>query len=229
MQQLPLGVRLADRAVFDSFLPGPNVAALAAARALAAATAPALLFLHGGPGSGRSHLLQALCAAVPGAGYFPLGELRPLGPAVLEGAEALPLVALDDLQAVAGLPGWDRALFGLYNALQAASGRLAAASALPSGDLPLGLPDLRSRLAAMPHFALRPLDETQTGEALRLRASLRGLDLPEETLQYLQRHFARDLRSQYALLDRLDQASLQQQRRLTVPFIRGVLEGSEKA
>ena len=50
MKQLPLGVRMHDRAVFASFLPGSNGEALAAARALSdpdRAGAPALLYLHG--------------------------------------------------------------------------------------------------------------------------------------------------------------------------------------
>jgi DnaA family protein len=90
--------------------------------------------------------------------------------------------------------------------------------------LPLALPDLRSRLAAMPHYALRPLDEAQQRAALQARAAVRGIQLPEETLQYLQRRFARDMGSQYALLERLDSASLAAQRPLTVPFIRSVLD-----
>jgi DnaA family protein len=75
----------------------------------------------------------------------------------------------------------------------------------------------------MPQFALRPLDEAQQRAALQLRAGMRGIELPEETLLYLQRRFARDIGSLHELLDRLDLASLQEQRRLTVPFIRAVL------
>jgi DnaA-homolog protein len=100
---------------------------------------------------------------------------------------------------------------------------LLVAARVPAVELSVALPDLVSRLAAMAHYALRPLDEAQQGEALRLRASLRGLELPDETLQYLQRRFVRDMSQLTALLDRLDEASLRAQRRLTVPFIREVL------
>ena len=70
---------------------------------------------------------------------------------------------------------------------------------------------------------LRPLGEAEQREALRLRAHARGLDLPEETALYLQRRFPRDLPTLYQLLDTIDDAALQAQRRLTVPFIRAVL------
>jgi DnaA family protein len=224
MKQLPLSVRLQDRAVFASFLPGMNAESVAAARALADGSSP-LLYLHGIAGAGRSHLLQAICAAVPGAGYLPLFQLRELGEAVLDGVVGLPLVALDDLDAVAGLPEWERHLFRLYNECRASGVRLAVSAAVPARDLPLGLPDLASRLAAMPHYALRPLDETQQREALQLRAAQRGIELPVETLLYLQRRFARDMGSLNRLLDQLDLASLEEQRRLTLPFIRRVLDG----
>lgn len=223
MKQLPLGVRLQDRAVFASFLPGPNAQAVAAARALADGSGAAHLYLHGPAGVGKSHLLQALCAVAPGAGYFPLLQLREMAPEVLDGVAGLPVIAIDTLGAVAGDAAWEQQLFRLYNDAQAGGARLVVAAREPAAALALRLPDLRSRLAAMPHYALRPLDDAAQREALRLRASLRGIDLPEETLLFLQRRFARDMGSLHALLDRLDQASLQQQRRLTVPFIREVL------
>ncbi len=222
MKQLPLSVRLQDRAVFASFVAGPNAEGLAAARAMAAGDA-ALLYLHGVTGAGRTHLLQAICAATPGAGYFPLQDLRDMGEAVLEGIAALPLVALDDVDAVAGRTGWEQGLFGLYNECRARGVRLAVAAAAPAGELHLQLPDLTSRLAAMPHYALRPLDEAQQREALLVRAAQRGIELPRDTLLYLQRRFARDMGSLNRLLDQLDLASLEEQRRLTLPFIRRVL------
>jgi DnaA-homolog protein len=223
LRQLPLGIRLQDRAVFASFLPGNNALALAAAQQLAGTQGDPLLYLHGVDGTGKSHLLQAICAAVPRSVYLPLAQLLDHGAGVLEGAAQLPVVALDDLHAVAGDPDWERALFGLYNDCLASGARLAVAASAPAMHLGIGLPDLRSRLAAMPQFALRLLDEGQQREALRLRAAQRGIDLPEETIQYLQRRFVRDMTRLHELLDRLDLASLQQQRRLTVPFIREIL------
>jgi DnaA family protein len=222
MKQLPLTVRLPDRATFENFIAGPNGQALAAAHELAREAAP-WLYLHGVGGTGRSHLLQAICTAVPGSGYLPLGELRALGAAVLEGAGALPLVALDDLHAVTGLADWEHALFRLYNECRSGGARLVVAADVPATDLPVVLPDLRSRLAAMPHFALRPLDELQQQVALRKRAAQRGIELPDDTLLFLQRHFARDMGSLNRLLDQLDVASLEEQRRVTLPFVRRVL------
>ena len=223
MQQLPLGVRLADRAVFASYYPGDNLQVLHWLREFAAPGGAGVGVLQGPAGSGKSHLLQAVCAQLPASGYFPLTELRGLGAGSLEGAETLSCVCIDDLQLAAGEPAWEAALFRLYCEIEARRGRLLLATALPPAQLGLRLPDLASRLAAAVIFGLRPLDETQQREALRLRAQQRGLELPEETALYLQRRFPRDMGSLHRLLDTLDAASLTEQRRLTLPFIREVL------
>lgn len=221
MRQLTLGVRLTDRAQLGNFLAGDNALALAAARSLAQVPGGAGLYLHGAGGSGKSHLLQGLCVAVPGAAFLPLATLAQLGPGVLEGAASLPLVAIDDLQRVAGDAAWEAALFNLYNERRGTG--LAVAATGPATHIAIGLPDLASRLAALPHFALRPLDESQQRLALQLRARSRGFELPDETVAFLQRRFARDMGRLAVLLDELDAASLAEQRRVTVPFIRQVL------
>ena len=70
------------------------------------------------------------------------------------------------------------------------------------------------------------LDEAEQQQALKLRARVRGFELPDETLQWLQRRFPRDMASLYELLDALDEAALVAQRRLTIPFIREVLNAA---
>lgn len=226
MRQLPLGVRLPDRAVFASFLPGHNAQALEHARQIAAAPAAGITWLCGAGGSGKTHLLQALCAAASQharAAYLPLAQLAELGSGVLDGLGQLQCVCLDDLERVVGRGEWERALFALLHELQEGAGHLAVAAPTPPALLPWQLADLGSRCAAASVFQLRPLDEHEQQQALRLRAQLRGVELPDETLQWLQRRLPRDMRSLYRLLDTLDEASLAAQRRLTIPFIRQVL------
>lgn len=222
MQQLSLGVRLHDRATSASFLWPPGSPVAAALHAFAAGSGPRMLWLHGPSGSGKSHLLQACCAGQPRSAYLPLGILAASGPGVLEGADTLRLLAVDDLAAVAGDAAWEEALFRLYNDCDAARMRVLFASRGPAGNLPLRLPDLRSRLKSVVALPLEPLDDELQVEALRLHAGQRGLELPLEAAQYLQRRLPRDMASLVAALEQLDAASLREQRRLTVPFIRQV-------
>jgi len=231
MQQLPLGVRLPDRAVFESFLPGRNAEALEHLRRIPLGEASGLTWLCGPHGAGKTHLLQAVCAAASErlhAAFVPLGQLAPLGVEVLEGLRQLECLCLDDIDRIAGDGAWEQGLFGLLRELEEAGGRLVLAAQAPPALLPWALADLGSRCAAGVIFQLRVLDEQEQHAALQLRARLRGLELPEETWRWLQRRFPRDMRTLYELLDTLDAAALAAQRRLTIPFIREVLRSAAK-
>jgi len=223
---MPLGLRLPDKALFASFLPARNAEAVAHLARLAAGYGGALTWLCGPEGSGKTHLLQAACAAVGErgrAGYLPLAEVATLGAGVLEGLTELGLLCVDDVERIVGQADFERGLFGLLRETEETGGRLLLASRSPPALLPWSLADLGSRCAAAAVFQLRGLDEGEQQAALRLRARLRGVELPDETLAWLQRRFPRDMRTLYVLLDELDEASLAAQRRLTIPFIREVL------
>jgi DnaA-homolog protein len=231
MHQLPLGVRLPDRAVFESFLPGRNIEPLEHVRRVARGETGGLTWLCGPHGAGKTHLLQAVCAAAgerQRAGYVPLRQLAALGVEVLQGLPQLDCLCLDDIEAVAGDRAWEQGVFALLRELEEAGGRLVLAAQAPPALLRWALADLGSRCAAGAIFQLRVLDEQERHAALRLRARLRGLELPDETWRWLQRRFPRDMRTLYELLDTLDAAALAAQRRLTIPFIREVLRSAAK-
>jgi DnaA-homolog protein len=232
VRQIPLGVRLPDRAVFASFLPARNAQALEHIAQLASGGVAGLTWLCGASGSGKTHLLQAACAAASErrrAGYVPLAEVAPLGVGVLEGLPQLQCLCLDEVDKVVGQSGWELGIFGLLRELEESGGQLLLSAQAPPALLSWALPDLGSRCAAGTVFQLRVLDEDEQRAALQLRARLRGLELPEETWQWLRKRFPRDMRSLYQLLDTLDEAALAAQRRLTVPFIREVLRSAARA
>ena len=221
MKQLALGVRLRADAVFDSFWPGPNGEIVAALRA--PSTTP--LWLWGAAGSGKTHLLQAVCAAAgESAAYFPLARSLALPPEALAGFERSGVLCIDDADAVAGDLAWEKALFRVFNEAAELRTRLIFAAAAPPRQAEWRLEDWRSRAAAGVVYQLRELDDAGRIEALRLRAAQRGLQLPYETSEYLLKRMPRDLRSLFEVLDLLDEASLAAQRRLTIPFIRDALE-----
>ena len=225
--QLPLGLALRDSARFDSFFPGQNREALDSVRLAAAGQGESLVFLAGPAGTGKSHLLQAACHHATGcrraATYLPLRQLAGLAPGVLDGLEQLDLVCLDDVQFVAGETAWEHALFDLFNRLREAGGTLLATGERRPDLIGFGLPDLASRLGWGLTYRLRPLADADMLAALTCRAAGRGLALPEETASYLLKRVPRDPAGVFDLLDRLDQASMVEQRRLTIPFVRAVL------
>jgi DnaA family protein len=188
------------------------------------------LYLAGPSGSGKTHLQLAACAAAREKGesavYLPLAALAGRLQEALVGQGVSGLVCLDGIDAIAGNADDEVALFHFYNSARQGGARLIySASAMPSA-LSLKLPDLVSRLEQCTRLALEPLDEIGRRNVLRQRAARRGLELDDAVLDYLFRRVGRDLGGLTSLLDRLDRESLAAQRRITVPFLRSVLEAS---
>lgn len=213
---------------FETYHEGANGAAVAGLSQLVLGNGQAPLWILGPAGVGKSHLLQASCALAGQRGltsaYLPLTASAELVPGLLIGLEQLDLVALDDVDAIAGQPAWEQRLFTLYNELLEFGGRLVSSAREPPAGVAFALPDLASRLSACVVHRLQPLAERDQGLALRRRAEHRGLELPDETLSYLTRRAPRDFAALCRLLDELDTEALAAQRRLTVPFVREVLE-----
>src|SRR5690625_3357021 len=132
-------------------------------------------------------------------------------------------VCVDNLEAVAGNPVWEQALFHLYNRLRDQGRCLAVAATQGPHQLPIELAALRSRLLWGVTHQLMPSDGGGKIGALRPRAHARGLVLSQDVAQYLLQRLPRDTTALFQCLETLDRASLAQQRRLTIPFVKSVL------
>jgi DnaA family protein len=228
--QIPLQLQPPRPDRLEDFVAGPNRAALQAVRHLLDEPGSSL-FLSGPQGSGKSHLLNALCHAARergmGAFYIPLGRLPEEAAAGLEGLQALDLVCVDDIDRVAGNPVWERALFRCFNEVRATSGRLLISSQQPLRSLQFDLPDLASRLAWGVRLKLQFPDDAGKLEILGQRARSLHIELPDDVQSYLLKHSKRDMASLLTLVERIRDAAFAGKRKITVPLVREVMEATE--
>lgn len=229
-QQLTLGISLGSELDFEHFIVGENSALLSHTARLAGM--PQFLYLWGERGSGKTHLLHAACQALAltdrRVALLPLLQAGRWQPEMLEGWEALDLVALDDIHGIAGRADWERQLFALYNALRDSGASLLVTADRPPAALPFSLPDLQSRLGAMLIYQVHALDDEGKMEALTCKAKARGMELPTDVARYLLTRVSRNMADLGALLERLDRVSLARQRRLTIPFVREQLDNDRE-
>jgi DnaA family protein len=228
LSQLALPLKLQDHAVFDSFHVAGNDGLVNFLLDVTSSGRGPGCFVWGPAASGKTHLLQAVCErAGDQSVYLPLGDTGLFGDAgadVLGGLAGRKFVCLDDLHCVLGNDAWELALFELWNEVVDNAGVLIVASTSAPKNGGIKLADLESRLSRLPVFHSRELDETDRIKALQLRARFRGLELPDETANYLLSRNRRDMTSLYQLLDKLDTEALIAKRRLTIPFVRDVLK-----
>lgn len=226
MSQLALPLQLADHAVFTSFLPDGNETLVATLQELASGGDGHGCWLWGANATGKTHLLQAVCdVAGDRSAYIPLSLFDSAGADILDGLASRELVCIDDIDCVVGDDLWESALFDLCNQVFDAGGQLVVSAGSSPRECAIVLADLASRLSRLPVFQVRALDENELIAALQLRSRHRGLELPDVAARYLLKRSRRDMASLYELLDRLDVAALRAKRRLTLPFVRDVLEG----
>lgn len=226
--QLPLNLRWPAQQRFQYFVPGDNATSVNLLSRVAHGHELSCVFVAGAASSGKTHLLIAACAAAETVGrsaqYLSLARLSASDGDTLRALGGSDLLCIDDVQAIARQRDVEHALFDLYNRCRAENVTLVfSANAVPA-QIGLELPDLVSRLSSCTQAILKPLSDEDRREVLRQRAVARGLTLEDNVLDYLFARQARDLGSLTALLDRLDRASLAAQRRITLPFLRGLLE-----
>ena len=219
--QLPLSIITDDEATLANFQSRTSVLEVVNGLSTLVDCRQGEYFLWGAEGVGKSHLLQAVSHALgTHALYLPLEDLTEVPPqALLEGADTVPVLALDNVQAVLRSPDWQEALFHLFNRRRDAGlALLFSADRVPS-ELVTLLPDLRSRLGSLTVFHLPKQTDQELAEMLRFRAARRGLLMSDEVVNYVMTRVERSAKSLIMLLDRIDTAALAQARPVTIPLI----------
>ncbi|MBN1378499.1 MAG: DnaA regulatory inactivator Hda [Gammaproteobacteria bacterium] len=226
--QLPLAIEFPESATFDSFQAGSNRLLVELIKKTVSNSGELQLYIWSATGMGKTHLLQAACRAASEQGrkacYLPFSVMSQHSPQLLEGLETLDLITIDDLDQIVPVDGWQQAVFSLINRCRAGAVPIVFAARCNIGELSLNLADLRSRLAWGPLFEIKALSDLDKIKVLQARARQRSLELSNEVGQYLLSHYPRDMCQLCDLLDTLDKASLAAQRRLTIPFVKTVLE-----
>lgn len=220
--QMPLALVPRPEQRFDTFVVGDNTLLIDTLRA---SPGPAPVYLWGGAGSGKTHLLRALAAQALETGQrvaaFGLGDAAPW-----ESDDEAGLVLLDDVGRYD--PAQQHAAFTCF--VEAASRGVAvvAAGRLPPVDLPVR-EDLRTRLGWGLVFQVQVPGEEQIRAALRREADRRGILLSDRVMHYLMTRFARDIGHLMGLLLRLDEFSLTNKRRITVELLKSMLADEDPA
>lgn len=151
------------------------------------------LALVGPPGSGKSHL-AALWARSAGAATLEAGPARPPLP-------DSPLLVEDVDQGHD-----DEALFHLINRA-ADSGGLLLTARVPPAQWPTALPDLRSRLNALPVAVIEEPDDAILGALFDKFFRERNIKPPEDLIPYLLNRIERSAPKAWDIVKRLDETA----------------------
>jgi DnaA-homolog protein len=221
--QLPLELAFSGQHTFATFVWEPSQQLLQHQLLSASATPSQFNWLWGRAGVGKSHLLQALAQRDPDAIYLPAQRLLQFDSSVLQGLQDCPLLIIDDVQLLGGHSAWEEQLFVLCQQRLQADGCLWFAATASPAQTPVALKDLQSRLQLALVFEVQELSDQGKAQALTMRAHQRGIELRDDSTQYLLTRNQRNMHDLMNVLDQLDSQALAEQRKITIPFIKTAL------
>ena len=228
-RQLPIQFEFYTDQTFDSFFVGPNKEITEALKKISATNGERFVYLWGEKGSGKSHLLNSCCQWASERGrdvrLLPMRQLLEMSPELLEGLAGTELLCIDDIQLVCGRQDWEMAIFDLFNQQREYGQQLIIAGNSPPASLNCHLADLQTRLSWGVTLAFQPLNDEERLESLIRQAASLGMEFGPEVGRYLLSRFSRDASSLSKILEILDQESIVAQRRITIPFLKEVLNG----
>ena len=224
MRQIPLDVSLSEYMTFETFYLGPNKSVVDSLRD----EKNQLIWLAGLEGFGKTHLLHAFLNSHEHENkkvlYLPMSESQDFTPDILDNLAQYDLVAIDDIENIIGDMTWEEQLLKFYEDSYSTSNKIL----ITANDTPKGLnfllPDLSSRFNLALIERLRPMNEDEMIKAILIPSKARGFDLPEDSAKYLINRVPRDVSVLIDMIKLLDYESLSMQRKLTIPFIKTVLD-----
>lgn len=212
---------LNERYTFDSFIVGAsNELAFAACQAVA--TAPGTkynpLFLYGGVGIGKTHLIQAVGNVI--AAREPKAKVLYISTEqfVQEFVDALrfrktadfashyrtaDVLIIDDVQFIAGKEKMQEEFFHTFNALHQANKQIIISSDKPPKDIPTLEDRLRSRFAGGMSIDMQTPDFETRCAIVQTKALAHDVDLPQEVVEYLANNASTNIRELEGALNQL--------------------------
>lgn len=178
------------------------------------------LALHGPAGCGKTHLAE-VWRRESGAIRIDAVTLGKAEPPQLIGAAAA--CVIDGLYDNPRLRPDENRLLHLYNLLRERGGHLLLAARAAPARWPVRLPDLRSRLGALPAVEIGPPDDTLLAAVLVKLCADRQLVVGAEVIAYLARRMERSFEAARGLVAALDREALAARRRISLPLAREVL------
>ena len=227
IKQIALPLSLDRQYSFENFISDRADLIIASLKALIQGDGEAQIGLWGTMASGKTHLLNASADYARQKSVvlqiYDAKQLLQCDANEFEGFSHCDVLAIDNLDAIAGNAEWEACFYQVINRCRDGDYRFVFAMAHRPEDLDTTLDDFRSRLQWGLMLQLPSSDDFEIRQILRKRAQLIGIELAEDVISYLMTHHARNLATQMAILRRLDWASLSQQRKVTIPLIKQAL------
>ena len=130
---------------------------------------------------------------------------------------------IDDLDKIIDKSDVEEYLFSIINNQIINNKSVVITSTEDIESLNIKLPDLKSRIISEFIFEIKDLDDNQKINLMTNVCKERGFDISMNVIRYILNNYNRDLYFLYSLIKNIDSASLSSKKKITIPFIKKVL------
>lgn len=179
-----------------------------------------VFFLHGPEGSGKKHLAHIWAAMAEARFLVQAEEVEK----ILDGTYTEKAFVVD--LASVSLP--EILFFHLLNHIREHNKWLLIIAENTKKRLGYNLPDLNSRLAALPSATLQEPDDELMGALIFKLFSDRQLQVGEDVVRYLLTRIERSFPAIHVMVERIDEEALRLQQNITIPLIRDIFRNASE-
>ncbi len=174
------------------------------------------LALYGSPGCGKTHLAQIWRERSAAVSVAALSLVGREATDIFVGAKALVVENL-----TADVP--QQTLFHLYNLFGERGGHILFTALETPARMAFALPDLASRLRAMPSIAIANPDDAVLSGVMRKIFEDRQLPVSDDVIFFLLARMERSYAAARGIAAELDRLALAERRQVTIPLARRIL------
>ena len=220
--QIPINFSFIADKSFDNFVIGKNSIALELLKDLTVSNRTNIVFIRGNHSSGKTHL----CLAVNNStnkSIFMLNRKNILSASIQDILKNDSLI-IDDIDFLITNATHEENIFVLLNEFILMNKSIIVTSTEKLNNINFTIPDLVSRLKWDQIIEIPELNDDDKIKVLQKNAHERGWNLTPKVCDYIMNHYKRDLYFLCNCIKFIDETSLSLKKKITIPFIKKIIE-----
>lgn len=220
--QIPINFSFCNAKTLDNYISGENKHLIKALKEFAKNNHGQLIYLFGEKSTGKSHLCKAVFDIIEDTKILVnQHNFETLSDIDLQNINYL---ILDDFEIILEKGNNEDTLFYYVNEFIISKKSLLISSINSTEQITFTKKDLKSRLTSNLIFNIKEISDERKVEVLKNITEDIGWTIEEKVCQYIMYHYRRDLFFLCNVLKSLDENSLALKKRVTIPFVKSIIE-----
>ena len=222
--QIPINFSFCNKKTLENYIVGNNEHLIETLKVFAENNLGQLIYLYGKKSTGKSHLCKAVFdIIIDSKVYIDQNNINILRDIDIQNTNYL---ILDDFELILERGENEDLLFYYINEFILSNKSILISTIKSLEDIDFTKKDLKSRLSSNLIFNIKEFSDDQKIKVIKKITEDIGWTIDENVCQFIMNHYQRDLFFLCNVLKSLDENSLALKKRVTIPFVKSVIQRS---